>query len=104
MSCNCNDIKTIPCDPCGDCPPENLLVYPDQHGCHSIPACDNTLSLNCIEYTGPDLACVGIDSQTRFNEFLIALEAKICSLIYCFPTAPPCINLEGSVTATLTHS
>jgi len=105
MSCNCNDIKTIPCDPCGDCPPENKYDYIPCpiHG--QVTGCDGTpLSLNCILYTGPDLSCMNINSQTRFNDFLIALEAKVCTLIHCFPTHPPCINLEGAVTATLTHS
>ncbi len=76
MACtdpNCN--PACNCSQC--CPPTPPPVPPTPPACDGED-CVEIYDGNCVIYTGPDIACIGIETNDNVNTIIQTLAARIC--------------------------
>lgn len=79
----------------------NQTTYHTPCGCGETPCVEQTpcdcavsnLNTKCLVYSGETLACTGIEQGTNFDDFLIALDAYICTAIEQLASSLTLINV-----------
>lgn len=96
MSCGCNStaLPLVNCNPCADCPPTNAVNLP---ACPGGEACEETLSVECSTYVGPNLPALGILNSDRLLTMLLRMHKAINPLL---AVPVPIVSYVATNTAT----
>lgn len=96
MSCGCNNtaLPLVNCNPCADCPPANAIDLP---ACPGGEACEETMSVECSTYVGPNLPALGILNSDRLLTMLLRMH-KVINPLLAVPV--PVVSYVATNTAT----
>ena len=79
MPCGCHDVP-LPLYNESPCYENNPLVLPT---CENGEECDVVVKDVCVEYTGPNLPCLGIHTHDRLDVIITAIKRAVFELKNC---------------------